>query len=176
MVMRGRSDSASTGRGQAPALPLHAFPVSALGCAAPWGSWLLVTVSECLVRLPFAVNGELSSPVPADGAPAVGPSVAPQEGVSSSGYTGTTGEEAPVPEVSAASEPSGCVLLDGAALGSGTGGGPDSDPAASASGNSPAFDAAKPRQPSGTAEPGRNAGAESLPSGYVPPGVCDACC
>ncbi|XP_036119630.1 NEDD4-like E3 ubiquitin-protein ligase WWP1 isoform X2 [Molossus molossus] len=112
------------------------------------------------------VNGEPSSPVPADGALAVGPSMAPEDSVSSSGYTGITGEEAPVPEVSAASEPSGRVLSDGAALGAGVGGGPDLDPAASASANSPAFEAAKSRQLSGAAEPGRNAGTESLPSGW----------
>lgn len=109
-----------------------------------------------------AVNGDSSSPTPADSAPSGG---VPEDSAPSSACTGTSGEEALGPEAPAALEHSD-ILSDSTALGAGAGG--DLDPVASTSGSSPAFEAAKSRQPGGSMEPGRNTSTESLPSGYVP--------
>ncbi|XP_066122550.1 NEDD4-like E3 ubiquitin-protein ligase WWP1 isoform X3 [Saccopteryx bilineata] len=110
------------------------------------------------------VNGELSSPVPMDDTPATGTAVVSEDSALSSGCTGPTGEDVPIPELSAASEHNECALPDGVAFGSGAGS--DLNPAASASGNSSTIEAAKLRQPGGSVEPGRNAGTETLPSGW----------
>ncbi|XP_066234884.1 NEDD4-like E3 ubiquitin-protein ligase WWP1 isoform X3 [Saccopteryx leptura] len=110
------------------------------------------------------VNGELSSPAPMDDTPATGTAVVSEDSALSSGCTGPTGEDVPIPELSAASEHNECVLPDGVAFASGAGS--DLNPAASASGNSSTIEAAKLRQPGGSVEPGRNAGTETLPSGW----------
>ncbi|XP_016054416.1 PREDICTED: NEDD4-like E3 ubiquitin-protein ligase WWP1 isoform X2 [Miniopterus natalensis] len=106
------------------------------------------------------VNGDSSSPTPADSAPSGG---VPEDSAPSSACTGTSGEEALGPEAPAALEHSD-ILSDSTALGAGAGG--DLDPVASTSGSSPAFEAAKSRQPGGSMEPGRNTSTESLPSGW----------
>ncbi|KAM8787075.1 NEDD4-like E3 ubiquitin-protein ligase WWP1 isoform 3-T5 [Rhynchonycteris naso] len=110
------------------------------------------------------VNGELSSPAPMDDAPATGTAVVSEDSTLSSGCTGPTCEDTPIPELSAASEHNECVLPDSVAFGSGTGS--DLNPAASTSGNSSTIEAAKLRQPGGCVEPARNAGTETLPSGW----------
>ncbi|XP_054435820.1 NEDD4-like E3 ubiquitin-protein ligase WWP1 [Pteronotus mesoamericanus] len=111
-----------------------------------------------------AGNGESTSLAPTAGPPATGTAVVPEDGTSSSRCIGTTGEEATVPEVPVSSEHNGCVLSDGMTSGSGADG--DPDPAASAPRNSSAFEAVKLRPQGGCVERGRNAGTETLPSGW----------
>lgn len=121
--------------------------------------------SDCFVYLPFAVNGASTSLAATDAPPATLTVVVPEDGALSSSCFGTSSEEAPVPEVPVSSEHNGCVLSDGMIFGSGAGS--DLDPAASASGNSSAFESVKLRQPGGCVEPGTNTSTETLPSGYV---------
>ncbi|XP_036997294.2 NEDD4-like E3 ubiquitin-protein ligase WWP1 isoform X7 [Artibeus jamaicensis] len=120
--------------------------------------------TDCLVHLPFVVNGESTSLAPTDAPPAMLTAMVPEDGTSSSSCIGTSSEEAPVPEMPVSLEHNGCILSDGMIFGSGAGS--DLDPAASASGNSSAFEAVKLRQPGGCVEPGANASTETLPSGW----------
>lgn len=118
-----------------------------------------------LSDVPFAANGELSSPAATDSASTSGPAEASED-------AGAPAGDPPVPEVPAASAQSGCAPSDSAAQGAGeAGAGSTVDPAPPGSADSPALEAPKSRQPGGGVEPRRQpsgTGSETLPSGYVP--------
>ncbi|XP_037658767.1 NEDD4-like E3 ubiquitin-protein ligase WWP1 isoform X2 [Choloepus didactylus] len=114
------------------------------------------------------VNGESSSSAPTDNASATGTAVVSEETALSSNCTSTTVEDPPVQEVLTSSENNECIPSTSEAVESEARS--MLDPAASHSGSSSVFEAAKLRQPDGCGESVRqqtgNANTETLPSGW----------